>query len=106
MRRLVVHVVAAALAIAGFYFLAAGPASADTECQVTDPETGLCLITVEVPGIPGDPGSGGDDGPSDMGPSGHWLRQLLLVGRDRPGHHHAAARARGLHVPRRLLVER
>lgn len=67
MRRLVVRVVALSLAAAGLLILAPAPSFADTVCQVTDPETGVCLIYVEVPGTPGDPGEGGDDGPKDTG---------------------------------------
>ena len=62
MRRLVIHV-GVALAIAGLYVLPVGPANADTECKVTDPETGECLITVEVPGTQGKPRDGDDNGP-------------------------------------------
>lgn len=67
MRRLVARVVALSLAAAGLLILAPAPSFADTVCQVTDPETGVCLIYVEVPGTPGDPGDGGDDGPKDTG---------------------------------------
>lgn len=67
MRRLVARVVALSLAAAGLLILAPAPSFADTVCQVTDPETGVCLIYVEVPGTPGDPGDGGDDGPEDTG---------------------------------------
>ena len=67
MRRLVVRVVVTSLAVAGLLTVARGPAYADTVCQVTDPETGVCLIWIEVPGTPGDPGDPGDDGPKDTG---------------------------------------
>lgn len=67
MRRLVTRVVALSLAAAGLLILAPAPSYADTVCQVTDPETGVCLIYVEVPGTPGDPGDGGSDGPKDTG---------------------------------------
>lgn len=67
MRSLVARVVASLLAAAGLLILAPAPSSADTVCQVTDPETGVCLIYVEVPGNPGDPGDEGDDGPKDTG---------------------------------------
>ena len=67
MRRFVARVVALSLAAAGLLILAPAPSFADTVCQVTDPETGVCLIYVEVPGTPGDPGDGGDDGPEDTG---------------------------------------
>lgn len=66
MRRLVV-VQVVATALAGLYLVAAGPASADTSCQQTNPATGQCLIWVEVPGTPGGEGVGRDDGPSDTG---------------------------------------
>ena len=67
MRSLVVRVFVTALAVAGLLVLAQGQSYADTVCQVTDPETGICLIYVEVPGTPGDPGDPGDDGPKDTG---------------------------------------
>lgn len=66
MRRHVVDVVTASLAIAGTILV--GPAAqADTECQVTDPQTGLCVIWVEVPPSPSEPGDDADDGPADTG---------------------------------------
>jgi hypothetical protein len=61
------RLVVVALAAAGATFVAQGPASADPVCQVTDPQTGQCLIWIEVPGNPGDPGEPGDDGPKDTG---------------------------------------
>lgn len=67
MRSLVARVVVTSLAVAGLLVHAQAPSNADTVCQVTDPETGVCLIYVEVPGTPGDPGDGGDDGPKDTG---------------------------------------
>jgi len=67
MRSLVARVVALSLAAAGLLILAPAPSYADTVCQVTDPETGVCLIWIEVPGEPGDPGGEGDDGPKDTG---------------------------------------
>ncbi|GGO85090.1 ATP/GTP-binding protein [Nocardioides phosphati] len=67
MQSLVARVVVTALAAAGPLGLAQGPSYADTVCQVTDPETGVCLIYVEVPGTPGNPGGGGNDGPKDTG---------------------------------------
>jgi hypothetical protein len=67
MQSLVVRALVAALATAGLIGLAQSPSRADTVCQVTDPETGICLIYVEVPGSPGNPGDPGDDGPSDTG---------------------------------------
>ena len=44
MRRLVARVVVTSLAVAGLLILAQAPSYADTVCQVTDPETGVCLI--------------------------------------------------------------
>lgn len=68
MRRLIAHAVALSLAVAGLLLLAPGQSSyADTICQVTDPETGECIVTVEVPGSPASPGDPGDGGPSDTG---------------------------------------
>lgn len=69
MRRLVVAVAAVSLAIAGT-ILGGQSARADTECQVTDPQTGLCVIWVEVPPTPSEPGDDGDGEPVDTG-SGH-----------------------------------
>ncbi len=66
MRRLVAHVVVTSLAGAGLVSLAQTPARAGTACQVTDPETGTCVIQVQVPAKPGSPrGAGG--GPKDTG---------------------------------------
>lgn len=67
MRSLVARVVFIALAVAGLFAVASAPAGADTDCHVTDPETGVCLIWVETPGTPGVPGSPGDNGPKDTG---------------------------------------
>lgn len=67
MRSLVARLAALSLATAGLLVLAPGASHADTVCQVTDPETGICLITVEVPGTSGGPGDEGDDGPKDTG---------------------------------------
>ncbi|MEO6712760.1 MAG: hypothetical protein ABIM89_04940, partial [Mycobacteriales bacterium] len=67
MRRLITDALLLSLAIAGLVLSAGAPARADTVCQVTDPETGVCLIWVEVPGTPGTPGEPGDDGPKDTG---------------------------------------
>lgn len=43
------------------------PSYADTECGQTSPDTGECILWVEVPGSPGEPGTPGDDGPRDTG---------------------------------------
>lgn len=67
MRSLVVRLVVTSLALAGLLIAAPGPSYADTVCQVTNPETGLCLIWIEVPGEPGEPGDPGGDGPKDSG---------------------------------------
>lgn len=56
----------AALAL-GLVGLVISPAHADTVCGQTDPDTGVCLIWIEVPGTPGSPGEPGGDGPSDTG---------------------------------------
>lgn len=66
MRRLVVGAVIGPLAAAGM-LLSSTPAGADTECQVTDPQTGQCVIWVEVPSTPSGPQDDGDDGPADTG---------------------------------------
>jgi hypothetical protein len=70
MSGLLTRVLLASFAAAGLAFLAQSLARADTVCQVTDPQTGTCLIWVELPGHPGHPGNPGDDGPKDTG-SGH-----------------------------------
>ena len=67
MRRLITDALLLSLAIAGLVLSAGAPARADTVCQVTDPETGVCLIWIQVPGTPGTPGEPGDDGPKDTG---------------------------------------
>lgn len=67
MRRLVIQALIASLAIASVILAGERPAAADTVCQVTDPETGVCVIWVEVPGDPGEPGHHGADGPKDTG---------------------------------------
>jgi hypothetical protein len=70
MRRFLTGALLLQLAAAGLTLLGQHAAYADTVCQLTDPETGICLIWIEVPGEPGDPGDPGDDGPKDTG-SGH-----------------------------------
>lgn len=61
------RLIAIAIVAAALHILATTtPAQADTECQVTDPQSGQCLVYVEVPGNPGSPGSE-VDGPSDSG---------------------------------------
>lgn len=67
MRRLLTCLLCLPLAFAGVLLLGQSTAYADTVCQVTDPQTGLCTIWIEVPGNPGDPGEPGDDGPKDTG---------------------------------------
>lgn len=67
MRRLLRSWFAFTLAVAGLTLLAASPTYADTVCQVSDPQTGQCLIWVEVLGSPGQPGEPGDDQPADTG---------------------------------------
>ncbi len=61
-RALVVRLVALSALVAG-----ASSASADTECQRTDPATGECVVWIEVAGNPGDPAQPADDGPEDAG---------------------------------------
>lgn len=67
MRRFLVDVLVATMAAAGSVACVGGVAQASTECQRTDPATGLCIVWIEVPGSPGDPGDPGDDGPEDTG---------------------------------------
>lgn len=54
MRRSIAQAFAAVLAAAGMATAVHGPAFAGMECQVTDPETGRCLISVEAPEDRGD----------------------------------------------------
>jgi len=67
MQRLLTRIVLLTLAVASGPLLGQGAAYADTICQRTDPQTGICLIRVETPG---DPDSPDDLGPKDSG-SGH-----------------------------------
>ncbi|KAB7742936.1 hypothetical protein GA707_14840 [Nostocoides sp. F2B08] len=67
MRHLVVRLVVFTLTLGGFLVFVPSASHAEPVCQVTDPETGICLITVEVPGTPPNAGGGGDDGPQDTG---------------------------------------
>jgi hypothetical protein len=72
-RRLIARVAFTSLVVAGLTTLAPGPTHADTDCQVTDPETGVCLIWIQVPGDPGDPAEPGDDATdSGTGPACYW----------------------------------
>jgi len=66
MRRVIGTVLALWLALAGSLFVAQA-AYADTVCQVTDLETGVCVVWVEVPGTPGTPGEEDDDVPKETG---------------------------------------
>lgn len=65
MRRLVAGLVSSVAAV-GFVACFIDVAHASTDCQRTDPATGVCIVWVEVPGNPGDPGDPGD-GPKDTG---------------------------------------
>ncbi len=87
MRRLITHVVLPALAAASLILSASSSAVADTTCQVTDPETGVCLIWIEVPGNPGQPGEPGDDGPKDTGTgqSCYWDGTAQNIHKPPPG---------------------
>ena len=84
MRRLIAHVVLSALAAASLILSASTSAVADTKCQVTDPETGVRLFWLEVPGKPGQPGDPGDDGPKDTGTgqSCYWRSEERRVGEE------------------------
>lgn len=68
MQSLIRALVLACLA-AGLLLLGPGPAYADTVCQVVDPLTGQCRLSVEVPGGGATGGNQqvGDDGPRDTG---------------------------------------
>lgn len=73
MRRLIARVAVASLVVAGLIALASGRAHADAVCQVTDPETGVCLIWIEGPGEPGNPAQpGGDATDSGSGSACYW----------------------------------
>ena len=87
MRSLVTRVSVLSLAIAGLFAMAHGPAYADTTCQVTDPETGVCVIWVEIPGSPGEPGDPGDDGPKDTGSGAacYWDGTAQGISKPPPG---------------------
>lgn len=67
MRVLLIRAALTSLAAAGFGLMHAPPSGADAECQVTDPQTGECVIWVEVPGGPDDGGSEDGGGPVDTG---------------------------------------
>lgn len=71
--RVLIRALVLACLLAGLAVLGLDPASADTVCKVTDPLTGQCKLSVEVPGGSGESGSNeqaGDGGPRDTG-SGH-----------------------------------
>lgn len=67
MHGLLIRVVVFLLAPTGLIVSGQVPSAADTECQRTDPTTGVCLIWVEVPATPGEPGEAGDDVPESTG---------------------------------------
>lgn len=67
MRRILTLAVTVSALASGLVALVSTPAYADTVCGQTDPDTGICLIWIEVPGTPGTPGDPGDDGPKDTG---------------------------------------
>lgn len=66
MRTILTLCVAVAAAV-GELLVAVPPASADTECQQTDPATGTCLIWIETNPGSSDPGNGDNATPSDSG---------------------------------------
>lgn len=71
MRRLLAEVVVLFLATASLSLLVRVSTSyADTVCQVTDPETGMCIVTVEVPSSTPTPGSGPKD--TGTGSACYW----------------------------------
>lgn len=67
MRRGLTRILLAVAVVATATASYAAPAAADTRCQVTDPQTGLCVIWVEGPSDPGESGGTGDPGPEDTG---------------------------------------
>lgn len=70
MRRFMSRAAAVAVAVMGAVLVHPSTATAETTCQVTDPQTGSCVIWIEVPGSPSDPTNQGDDGPKDTGSGG------------------------------------
>lgn len=68
MRRLLTCAFLLPLATARLLLLGQSSAHSDTVCQVTDPQTGVCLIWIEVetPATPG-PGEPDDNAPADTG---------------------------------------
>ena len=86
MRRVVSTTLSLWLALAGLLFVVHA-AYADQVCQVTDLETGVCVVWVEVPGTPGIPGEEGDDVPVETG-SGEpcvWDGTALGITQPPPG---------------------
>ena len=72
MRGIVIRLAATALLCLGLTALVppasyASGGGGGTTCTQTNPYTGLCVTTVEVPGHPGTPGTPSDDGPQDTG---------------------------------------
>lgn len=84
MRRLVVHTVAGSLAAMGLLLFAPHAARADTVCQVTDPQSGECLIWIEVDSQPPNPGDEHPPGPSDTGSGSACYWDGSAQGIDRP----------------------
>jgi len=67
MRRVLTRVVLVALFSAGVLLVGQSPAVSDTKCQVTDPQTGQCLIWVEVGPEKPEPKNPSDAEPADTG---------------------------------------
>lgn len=67
MRGFLKRVLVVSLAVTGLTILGNNSAHADAVCQVTDPQTGLCLIWVHVPGTGSTPGDPRGHGPRDTG---------------------------------------
>jgi hypothetical protein len=87
MRSRITRVLTLLMVIAPLLLLAPAPVFADTECQVNDPQTGVCLVWVEVPGTPGTPGEEGDDVPVETGggESCVWDGTALGITKPPPG---------------------
>ena len=61
MRHFLTTLISITVAAAGLVMLNTHRANAETVCQQTDPATGICLISIDVPNKPS------DDGPKDTG---------------------------------------
>jgi hypothetical protein len=65
--QLLLRLLVVTTAALGLSVMSQSEVRADTRCQVTDRETGICLVYVRIPGTPETPGTDGTDGPEDTG---------------------------------------